>query len=176
MQVLDAIFLALFILMALTIAGILLIGDDGQMKTFNAAALRMLQSSVLSGIKENAIAALVCGPSDRRVVQWEDRLMERFKTDVSGYGQVYVFRDITAQKRLAQGLGHEFNNLLTGIMGNTSLALERLPAGHALMPILSDVLGASERAAEVSRQLRLLLPPVEAVDDQPIRQRAQAGN
>lgn len=215
MQVLDAIFLALFLLMALTLAiklpdyrklakvvkqlraqagffeeqhallqaiqdsvsdGILLIGEDGQMKAFNAAALRMLQSRALPEIKENAIAALVCGPAGRKVVQWEDRLLERFRTDVSGYGQLYVFRDITAQKILAQGLGHEFNNLLTGIMGNTGLALERLPAGDSLAPLLGDVLRASERAAEVTRELRLLLPAAESVIGQPAVQRAQAGN
>jgi signal transduction histidine kinase len=209
MPVLDIIFLALFILMALTLAiklpdylrllkvvkqlrsqagfyeeqhavlqaiqdsvsdGILLIGDDGQMKAFNAAALGMLQS------KENAIAALVCDPADRRVVQWQDRLLERFRTDVSGYGHLYVFHDITAQKRLAQGLGHEFNNLLTGIMGNTGLALERLPAGDSLAPILADVLRASERAAELSRELRVLLPAVETAPAAPIAHRAQAGN
>jgi signal transduction histidine kinase len=223
MQMLDAIFLALFILMALTLAiklpdyrrlakvvkqlraqagffeeqhallqaiqdsvsdGILLIGEDGQMKAFNAPALDMLQS------KENAIADLVSGPSDRRVVQWEERLMERFRTDVPGYGQLYVFHDITAQKRLAveaqrleslarlaQPLGHQFNNLLTGIIGNTSLALERLPAGDSLAPVLADVLRAGERAAELSRQLRVLLPAVEdAAQAEPIAHRAQAGN
>src|SRR5260370_36047632 len=228
MQALDAIFVALFILMALTLAiklpdymrlakvvnqlrtqagfleeqhallqaiqdsvsdGILLIGEDGQMKAFNAAALRMLQSGALSEIKDNAIATLVCGPADRRVVQWEDRLLERFKTDVSGYGQLYVFRDITAQKRLAveaqrieslarlaRPLGHQFNNLLTGIMGNTSLALERLPAGDSLAPILADVLRASERAAELSRELPVLLPPAGDAQAEPIAQRAQAGS
>lgn len=209
MQMLDAIFLALFILMTLTLAvklpdyrrlarvvkqlrsqagffeeqhallqaiqdsvsdGILLIGENGQMKAFNAAALGMLP------MKESAIAALVCGPAGRRVVQWEDRLLERFRTDVPGYGQLYVFRDITAQKILAQGLGHEFNNLLTGIMGNTGLALERLPAGDSLVPLLGDVLRASERAAEVTRELRRLLPAGEAVTGQPAVQRAQAGN
>ncbi len=55
--------------------------------------------------------------------------------------------------RLAEGVGHEFNNLLTGIMGNTGMALDLLPPGEAVSRMLEDVMRASERAAAVSRQL-----------------------
>jgi PAS domain S-box-containing protein len=55
--------------------------------------------------------------------------------------------------RLAEGVGHEFNNLLTGIMGNAGLALDLLPAGDPVTGMLEDVMRASERAAGVSRQL-----------------------
>src|SRR5213076_1146409 len=55
--------------------------------------------------------------------------------------------------RLAEGVGHEFNNLLTGIMGNAGLALDLLPAGDPVSEMLKDVMRASERAAAVSRQL-----------------------
>ncbi len=55
--------------------------------------------------------------------------------------------------RMAEGVGHEFNNLLTGIMGNTGLALDALPANHPIAAMLEDVMRASERAAGVSRQL-----------------------
>jgi signal transduction histidine kinase len=55
---------------------------------------------------------------------------------------------------LAGGVAHDFNNLLTGIMGNASLAIECLPrdAQH-LRKVLDDVVGASERAAHLTRQL-----------------------
>jgi PAS domain-containing protein len=81
--------------------GILLVGENGQVKAFNAAALRIL-SKPLPEMKDSAIRALVQSSSDHDVVQWEDRLIERFKTVVPGYGQLYVFRDITEQKRLAE--------------------------------------------------------------------------
>ena len=174
MQAVYGIFVALFVLMALTIAiklprymrmtkiaeqlrsqtgflqaiqdsvsdGILLIGENGQMKEFNAAALRILS---LAEMKEGAVQALVRSPSDQGVVQWEGRLIERFETDVPGYGRVYVFRDITEQRhlqmklteaqrleslgRVVERVGHELNNLLTGIMGNAGLALDRLQPG-----------------------------------------------
>jgi CheY-like chemotaxis protein len=50
-------------------------------------------------------------------------------------------------------VGHEFNNLLTGIMGNAGLALDRLPPGDPVGGMLEDVIRASERAAAISRQL-----------------------
>jgi signal transduction histidine kinase len=198
MQAVYGIFFALFVLMALIIAiklprylrmtkiaeellsqtgflqamqdsvsdGILLIGENGQMKEFNAAALRILS---LAERKEGAVQALVRSPSDQGVVQWEGRLIERVKTDVPGYGQLYVFRDITEQRhlqmklteaqrleslgRVVERVGHELNNLLTGIMGNAGLALDRLQPGDPLSPMLDDVIRASERAAAVSCQL-----------------------
>jgi signal transduction histidine kinase/CheY-like chemotaxis protein len=55
---------------------------------------------------------------------------------------------------LAGGVAHDFNNLLTGILGNASLAVERLPPScGSLIAILEDVVSASERAAELTRQL-----------------------
>ena len=131
--------------------GILLIGENGQVTAFNAAALRIL-SKQIPEMKESAISALVQSSSDHDVVQWEDRLVERFKALVPGYGQLYVFRDITDQKRLADKVGHELNNLLTGIMGNAGLALDRLPPGDPLRALLDDVIRSSGRAAAVSRQ------------------------
>jgi len=285
--------------------GIMLIDEDGQIKAFNAAALRILwgrnehQSKPLPEMKELAIRALVQGQSDQEVVLWEGRLIERFTTNVPGYGKLYVFRDITLRRnleserlrlerviasmkegfaivsvdtmrivstnpameqmlgfeknelvgrefseiqagseeerrhavetissivsrdgfwegetlnrrkdgaellahttvsltregesqyfsfiqvdvteqnrlrdekehlriklveaqrlesvgRLAEGVGHEFNNLLTSIMGNAGMALDLAPPGDPLRGMLEDIIRASERAGAVSRQL-----------------------
>jgi PAS domain S-box-containing protein len=54
---------------------------------------------------------------------------------------------------LAGGVAHDFNNLLTGILGNTSLALDELPDSSRLRPLLENVMLASERAADLTRQL-----------------------
>jgi PAS domain S-box-containing protein len=54
---------------------------------------------------------------------------------------------------LAGGVAHDFNNLLTGILGNTSLALDELAAESRLRPLLENVMLASERAADLTRQL-----------------------
>jgi PAS domain S-box-containing protein len=93
-------------------------------------------------------------------------------------GAVLVVRDVSEQKRteealrekeeafrqaqklesigvLAGGIAHDFNNLLTGIMGNAGLARRALAAGkhERAGEMLQDVLKASERAADLTRQL-----------------------
>jgi signal transduction histidine kinase/ActR/RegA family two-component response regulator len=57
---------------------------------------------------------------------------------------------------LAGGIAHDFNNLLTGILGNAALALQSLSSGDSVetvTPLLNDVIRASERAADLTRQL-----------------------
>ena len=54
---------------------------------------------------------------------------------------------------LAGGVAHDFNNLLTGILGNASLALDGLSPGHPQRHFLEEVIHASERAADLTRQL-----------------------
>jgi signal transduction histidine kinase len=54
---------------------------------------------------------------------------------------------------LAGGVAHDFNNLLVGIMGNTSLALDILPDTHKVKPLLDDVMLASQKAADLTRQM-----------------------
>jgi PAS domain S-box-containing protein len=56
---------------------------------------------------------------------------------------------------LAGGIAHDFNNLLTGIMGNAGLARRAIAAGRTEQAagLLRDVLAASERAADLTRQL-----------------------
>ncbi len=84
-------------------------------------------------------------------------------------GASHIARDITERKRLeerfretqkleslgvlAGGVAHDFNNLLTGIIGNTSLALDQLSTLHAAREPLRCALDASERAADLIRQL-----------------------
>ena len=84
-------------------------------------------------------------------------------------GAVAIITDITERNRLDQqlrhsqklesigllagGVAHDFNNLLMGILGNTSLALETMDEPEKTRHLLGDVVRASERAAELTRQL-----------------------
>ena len=54
---------------------------------------------------------------------------------------------------LAGGIAHDFNNLLTGILGNAGLALLRLEASNPARELIHRVISASERAAELTRQM-----------------------
>src|SRR4029450_5189666 len=91
-------------------------------------------------------------------------------------GRLMATQRLESLGRLAEGVGHEFNNLLTGIMGNAGLALDLLPKSDPVAGMLEDVMRASERAAAVSRQLlafsgktgRFVVRPVnlsELIDD-----------
>ena len=54
---------------------------------------------------------------------------------------------------LAGGIAHDFNNLLTGILGNAGLALMRLEESNPAREVIQRVINASERAAELTRQM-----------------------
>ncbi|MEI7831799.1 MAG: PAS domain S-box protein [bacterium] len=55
--------------------------------------------------------------------------------------------------RLAGGVAHDFNNILTGIMGMTQLVQMRIPEESPLQPDMADIMKLSERAAGLTRQL-----------------------
>src|SRR5579863_4510912 len=54
---------------------------------------------------------------------------------------------------LAGGVAHDFNNLLTGILGNASLVLDVMGPDPSVRGMLLDIIRASERAADLTRQL-----------------------
>jgi two-component system CheB/CheR fusion protein len=54
---------------------------------------------------------------------------------------------------LAGGIAHDFNNLLAGILGNAGLALGDAPAGSFYQSALKDVIRATQRASELTRQM-----------------------
>lgn len=54
---------------------------------------------------------------------------------------------------LAGGIAHDFNNLLAGIMGNADFALLESNATPEIQVRLQDIISASRRAADLTRQL-----------------------
>ncbi|MDX1490353.1 MAG: PAS domain S-box protein [Pseudohongiellaceae bacterium] len=54
---------------------------------------------------------------------------------------------------LAGGIAHDFNNLLAAILGNAEIAQARLPMGSPASNYIQNILTASQRAAELTRQM-----------------------
>jgi signal transduction histidine kinase/ActR/RegA family two-component response regulator len=85
------------------------------------------------------------------------------------YGRVWTFRDITERKRfeaqliqaqrletvgkLAGGVAHEFNSILTAIIGQSELILGDLPSDSPLSKNVTEIHRAADRAATLTRQL-----------------------
>ena len=74
-----------------------------------------------------------------RELQLEEQLRQAQKMDAIG--------------QLAGGVAHDFNNMLTAIMGYTGLAMEMLPPSHQVYSDIQGIQKIAERAAALTRQL-----------------------
>jgi PAS domain S-box-containing protein len=55
--------------------------------------------------------------------------------------------------RLAGGVAHDFNNMLTVILGHVELAIQKLPPAEPLHADLAEIARAAKRSSEVTSQL-----------------------
>lgn len=67
--------------------------------------------------------------------------------------QLQQAQKMDAIGRLAGGVAHDFNNLLMVISAYAELTLESLPAEHPSRAKLDEIINASSRAAELTKQL-----------------------
>ncbi len=101
-------------------------------------------------------------------------ILDRYSSPVIGedkkyFGRIWTFRDVTESKRLeaqfvqsqkletvgklAGGVAHEFNSIMTAIIGQSELLLGRLAPGDPLARSAEEIYRAAERAATLTRQL-----------------------
>ncbi len=55
--------------------------------------------------------------------------------------------------RLAGGVAHDFNNMLSAILGNAELVLEQTPAESPTYPEIQEIIAAAKRSAGITQQL-----------------------
>ena len=68
-------------------------------------------------------------------------------------GQLYQAQKMESVGRLAGGVAHDFNNMLSVILGHTELALGQLDAAQPLHADLLEIRSAATRSADLTRQL-----------------------
>jgi len=67
--------------------------------------------------------------------------------------QLQEVQRLEAIARLAGGVAHDFNNMLTVIIAGIQLALHQLPKDHVACEDLENAMNAAERSALITRQL-----------------------
>ena len=68
-------------------------------------------------------------------------------------GQLRQAQKMEAIGRLAGGVAHDFNNMLSIILGNTEMAMDELDTENSVLPMLNEIYKAGERSANLTRQL-----------------------
>ncbi|MDD5285209.1 MAG: PAS domain-containing protein [Desulfuromonadaceae bacterium] len=81
----------------------------------------------------------------------ERKLREEDRTKLEG--QLQQSQKMDSVGRLAGGVAHDFNNMLTVIQGHANLALMEIDSTHPLHAALEEIRKAAERSADLTRQL-----------------------
>jgi two-component system cell cycle sensor histidine kinase/response regulator CckA len=90
-----------------------------------------------------------------RAVEYRDltekKQADKEKEDLEG--KLRQAQKMESIGRLAGGVAHDFNNMLTVILGHVGMALADLESSHPLYSRLEKIRSAGERSADLTRQL-----------------------
>ncbi|MBU2552512.1 MAG: PAS domain S-box protein, partial [Proteobacteria bacterium] len=68
-------------------------------------------------------------------------------------GQLLQAQKMESVGRLAGGVAHDFNNMLSVIIGNAELALSKIKPGDPILDNIQEIFKAGKRSADLTRQL-----------------------
>ncbi len=139
-----------------------------QLGMANILAAEMFERVIAgAGLKQSQAQCIACTRRDGTNI-YTDILT----APVEITGHIYTglfFTDVTERKeledqlsqaqkmesvgRLAGGVAHDFNNMLTVIFGHAEITLEKLNPNDPLCDNLREILKATERSADLTRQL-----------------------
>jgi len=114
------------------------LGPDGKWLFFTAVSIRGVDGEIVYAMET------VEDISESKRAEEEQRRLEE---------QLAQARKMESVGRLAGGVAHDFNNMLTVIIGQSDMALARLDPSEPLYPRFQEILKAGERSAELIRQL-----------------------
>lgn len=81
----------------------------------------------------------------------ERRRLEQHRKQIESH--VQHMQKLESLGLLAGGVAHDFSNLLVGVLGNVSLAMDQLSPGSPIWEPLERIEKAARRAADLTRQL-----------------------
>lgn len=116
--------------------------DRYQMQLVIAEQNRTIQLKVRQLSEANAVLREqidMTKQTEQALEKSEEQLRQSLKMDALG--------------RLAGGVAHDFNNILTTIIGRSELAMKRLPKGDVVRSSIEEIQRSAGRAADLTRQL-----------------------
>lgn len=93
---------------------------------------------------ENGALVFVRDISARKKAERDRKILE---------AQLNQAQKMESVGRLAGGVAHDYNNMLSVIIGFAEIALEKAPSDDSLKEDLEEILGAAKRSADITRQL-----------------------
>jgi two-component system, cell cycle sensor histidine kinase and response regulator CckA len=108
----------------------------------NVFALWSAESVSLAGSR--VMLSMILDQTERKNAEKEKEKLQR---------QLLQAQKMESVGRLAGGVAHDYNNMLSVISGYTEMALEKVPPDSPLHADLSEIFEAAARSTEITRQL-----------------------
>ncbi len=143
--------------------GLALISDDTREKVIHNIDTGYEKPYEVKGVRKNGeiypvrleARTIPYKGKNVRVVEFRDltetKRVEKEKENLES--QLLQAQKMEAVGKLAGGVAHDFNNMLSVIIGHAGLAMDEMDPTHPLYARLKQIKNAGERSAELTRQL-----------------------